>query len=166
MVFRVAGHYPGANGSAIGYYGLFISTVNQNNGGATTANLVALDNTAVRASGITNSAGTITFQNAGFYQITTELFFTSTTGTNPVLSAWLSQNGTNVANSTQDFQLLGGANTVQASVCSWILQVAANDTLQIYWNSATTTTSLAYQGALTNPTRPASPSAIVVITQV
>ena len=166
MVFRVAGRYANADGS-LGYYGLFISTTNQNNGGATTANLVALDdNSAVMANGITNAAGVLTFANAGLYQVVTELSYTSTVGANPNISTWLSQNEANIANTTQDFQLLGGANAVQLSSCTWIVNAAAGDRLRVYWASSDTRVSLAYQAALANPTRPASPSAIVVITQV
>jgi hypothetical protein len=147
-------------------YGCFVSTANQANGGATTANLVSLDTQIVTASGLSNASGVITFTTAGVYQLIVELFFTSTTGANPTISQWLSQNGSNIANSTQDFQLLGGANTVQASACAWHVSVNASDTLRIYWSSSNTNVSLAYQGALTNPTRPASPSAIITLQQV
>lgn len=147
-------------------YGMFVSTANQTNGGATVANLTAFDTQIVTANGVSNSAGVITFTIAGVYQITTELFYTSTTGANPTITQWLSQNGTNIANSSQDFQLLGGANTVQASVCTWQISVSASDTIRVYWNSSNTNVSLAYQAALTNPTRPASPSASIIIHQV
>jgi hypothetical protein len=146
--------------------GMFVSTANQPNGGATTANLVALDTTVSNANGVTNSAGTITFANAGVYQLVFELFYTSTAGANPVISQWIAQNGTNIPNTSQDFQLLGGANTVQASSCIWQITASANDTVNMYWSCSDTRVSLAYQGALTNPTRPASPSAIVAITQI
>lgn len=147
-------------------HGCFVSTANQANGGATTANLVALDTQIVTASGVSNTAGVLTFTTAGVYQITVELFFTSTTGANPTISQWLSQNGTNIANSCQDFQLLGGANTVQVGICTWHINVGAGDTIRAYWSSSNTNVSLAYQAALSNPTRPASPSAIIALTQV
>lgn len=147
-------------------YGMFVSTANQTNGGATVANLTAFDTQIVTANGVSNAAGVITFTIAGVYQVTTELFYTSSTGANPTISQWLSQNGTNIPNSTQDFQLLGGANTVQAAVCTWFISAATNDTIRVYWNSSNTNVSLVYQGALTNPTRPASPSASIIIQQV
>ena len=157
---------PAGPGGANGYYGLFVSTVTQTNGGASTANLLALDNTPVRASGITNSAGTITFLNAGKYLIINELAVTSSTGTNPTFSTWLSQNGTNLANTTQDVQILGGSGAVQMTSCSWILDVLANDTVQIYWSCSNTNVTLPYHGPAVSPTRPASPSAFVTISQV
>lgn len=166
MVFRVAGGVASGAAYVGGGYGLFISTASQSNPVANTANLVSLDTQIVGASGVSNSSGTITFTTAGTYQIITELFITSTTGTNPTISQWLWQNSANIANSCQDFQLLGGANTVQASMCVWHVNALVNDTLRVYWSCSNTNVSLAYQGALTTPTRPASPSAIVAIQQV
>lgn len=154
----------GAGGS-LGYYGLFISTATQTNAGTTTANLVGLD-TSVRANGITNSSGTLTFANAGKYQITTELAASNSSGSNPVFRSWLSQNGTNLANTLQDIQLLGGSGNVSMTSCTWIIDVLANDTIQVYWSSSATTVSLIYQAGGTSPTRPASASAIVSVAQV
>jgi len=156
---------PTGPGGALGFYGLFISTANQSNGGSTTANLLALD-TTVRSSGITNSAGTLTFSSAGKYLITQEIAASNSTGTNPIFRTWLSQNGTNVANTLQDIQLLGGSGNVAITSCTWLLDIAANDTVQIYWSSSSTSVSLVYQAGGTSPTRPASPSAIVVVSQV
>ena len=147
-------------------YGMFVSTASQTNGGATVANLTSFDTQITTVNGVSNASGVITFSIAGVYQVVCELFYTSTTGANPTISQWLSQNGSNIANSTQDFQLLGGANTVQASVCVWHVSVAASDVLRVYWHSSNTNVSLAYQTAASNPTRPASPSASIIIQQV
>jgi len=156
---------PTGPGGALGSYGLFISTANQASGGSNVANLVALD-TTVRSSYITNSSGTMTFTSTGKYQITTELAASNFSGANPVFRSWLSQNGTNVANSLQDIQLLGGSGNVFMTACTWILDVTAGDTVQVYWSSSASTVSLVYQAGGTSPTRPASPSAIVAIAQV
>jgi hypothetical protein len=152
-------------GGALGYYGFFVSTANQSNAGTSSANAVLLD-TTVTNNGVTQSSGVLTFTYAGKYQIISELAFTASTGTNPTVTVWLAQNGTNIPNSTQDFQLLGGAGTVQISVCTWVLDAAAGDTLTVYWNSTNINTTLAYQSSLTSPTRPASPSAAISATQV
>ena len=167
MVFRVAGTGGVTNTSFVaGGYGLFVSTANQTNPVASTANLVSLDTAIDGSSGVTNSSGTITFTTAGVYQVIVELFWTSTVGANPTISQWLAQNGNNIANTTQDFQLLGGANTVQTSTCVWHVNASVNDTLKVYWSCSDTRVSLTYQAALANPTRPASPSAIVALQQV
>ena len=166
MTFRVAGPLSANPVFVGGARGIFASTTNQTNPVASTANLVALDTNILTPVGVSNSGGTITFTTAGTYQVTYELFYTSTTGTNPTISQWLYQNSSNIANSCQDFQLLGGANTFQSSICVWQVQAALNDTLRAYWSCSNTNVSLAYQGALTTPTRPASPSATVSIIQI
>jgi len=164
MVFRVASSITGSGG-ALGNYGFFLSTQNQTNGGETTENLVSF-NTQVGASGITNSSGTITFTTAGVYQVILELAWTSSTGANPTITSWFQQNSANIANSSQDFQLLGGANTVQFGSCVFIITAAINDTVKAYWSCSDTNVSLAYQGVQSNPDRPASPSAFLSIVQV
>lgn len=167
MVFRVAGGVGGGTPVFVGGgYGLFISTAAQSNPVGNTANQVSLDTSVDGLSGMTRSGGTITFTTAGVYQVIVELFFTSTTGANPTISQWLVQNNANIANTCQDFQLLGGANTVQCSTCVWHVNALVNDTLKFYWSTSNTNVSLAYQGTQTNPSRPASPSAIVSVTQI
>ena len=167
MVFRVASGTGGGGGTFVaGGYGMFVSTANQTNPVASTANPVALDTQIDGASGVTNNNGVLTFTTAGVWQIMFELAFTSTVGANPVISQWLVKNGSNVANTAQDFQLLGGANTVQMSTCVFMLNMLVNETAQVYWSSSDTRVSLSYQGTLTTPARPASPSAIVFLNRV
>ena len=166
MVFRVAGGTGGGGSFVSGGYGMFVSTANQTNPVASTANPVTLDTQIDGSSGVTNNNGLLTFTTAGSWQIMFELAFTSTAGANPVISQWLVKNGSNVANTAQDFQLLGGANTVQMSTCVFLVSALVNDTVQVYWSTSDTRVSLAYQGTLTTPTRPASPSAIVFVNRV
>mgnify|MGYP003351551094 FL=1 len=113
-----------------------------------------------------NSGTQVTFVNAGKYLITVETAFSNSTGSNPTVSIWIAQNGTNVANSAQDVQFFGGSGAVQYSSCTWIIDAAAGDYIQCYWSCSGTTVSLAAQGTLTNPTRPASPAATLSATQV
>ena len=146
------------------YYGLLVSTTNQTNGGSTTANIVALDSSPLLSNGVSVVSGNkITFANAGQYEVIVELAFTNSTGSNPTIQGWLSQNGTNIANSTQDVQFTGGSGNVVLLVTSWIVNVSAGDYIQAYWSCSATTVSLAYQAAGTSPTRPASPSASAVV---
>ena len=144
------------------YYGTFVSTSNQANGGATTANAVNFDSSPAIANGISVTSGNqITFANAGIYEITYELAFINSTGGNPTITTWFAQQGTNITNSTCDFVLQGGANQPQIINQTFIVNVTAGQYIQIYWACSSTTISLTYQPALTNPTRPASPSAIL-----
>ena len=166
MVFRVAGGVAGGGTFVSGGYGAFVSTANQSNPVANAANALLLDTQIDGSSGVTNTNGLLTFTTAGSWQIMFELAFTSTVGANPVISQWIVKNGSNLANTAQDFQLLGGANTVQMSTCVFLVNALVNDTVQIYWSTSDTRVSLSYQGTLTTPTRPASPSAIVFVNRV
>jgi len=51
------------------YYGTFVSTANQANGGSTTANAVNFDTTALSNGISISSSNRITFANAGIYLI-------------------------------------------------------------------------------------------------
>ena len=143
------------------YYGTFVSTANQPNGGATTANATTFD-TTVLSNGISiTSNSQITFANAGQYLIAFELAVNNSTGSNPNISSWLALNGTNIANTRSDMTIQGGANNPQLLEQQWIVNVTAGQYIEIYWSSSATTVSLLYQATTSSPTRPASPSAIV-----
>ena len=148
------------------YYGTFVSTANQTNGGSTTANPVSFDTTAL-SNGVTiNASNQITFANPGIYLIEYELAFASSVGSNPSIFTWLAQQGTNITNSACDFTLQGGANQPQVISQQWIVNVTAGQYVQIYWSSSSTNVSLVYQAASGSPTKPASPSAIVNVSFV
>ena len=150
----------GSTGSPA-YYGTFTSTVNQASGGATSANAVTFNGTALSNGVSVVSSSQITFANAGQYLIAFELAVSNSTGSNPSVNSWLAKNGTNIANSTSDTKLQGGAGDTTLLEQQWIVDAAAGDYVEIYWSSSATTVSLVTQAAGTGPTRPASPSAIV-----
>ena len=144
------------------YYAVVISSTQQNSAGANAANLVSFDGTLPLANGISVTGGnSITFANAGQYFVTYELAFQSSVGSNPTIYTWLSQGGSNIASTTCDFTLQGGANQPQIINQSWIVNVTAGQSIQIYWSSTSANVFLTYQPAGATPTRPASPSAIV-----
>ena len=133
--------------------------------GSTTANAVTYNTSA--GSGIAvNNSSQITFTYAGKYLINFELSVTNSTGSNPTIYCWLALNGTPIANTTSDTQFQGGAGNTNLLEQSWILDVTAGQYVEVYWSSSATTVSLSSQGTLTNPTRPASPSALVNVSQV
>jgi hypothetical protein len=79
---------------------------------------------------------------------------------NQTCNAWLAQNGTNIASTTSDLTLQGGASQPQLLNQSWIVYANVNDYVQIYWSCASTSVSLTAQAAaipapafapLTNP---------------
>ena len=148
------------------YYGTMVSTANQTNGGATTANAVSFD-TYGPYNGVSITSGNqITFANAGTYLVEYELAFQSSTGANPTIYSWLSQNGTNIANSSCDFVLQGGASQPQVISQQFIVTVTAGQYIQVYWASSNTNVSLVYQAASSSPTKPASPSAVINVSLI
>ena len=148
------------------YYGTMVSTANQTNGGATTANAVSFD-TYGPYNGVSITSGNqITFANAGTYLVEYELAFQSSTGANPTIYSWLSQNGTNIANSSCDFTLQGGSNQPQVISQQFIVTVTAGQYIQVYWASSNTNVSLVYQAASSSPTKPASPSAVINVSLI
>jgi hypothetical protein len=115
------------------YYATFVSTANQTNGGSTTANVVSFDTPGLYNGVSITSGNQITFANAGIYLIAFELAVTNSTGSNTAINCWLAQNGTNIANTTSDLTILGGANNPQLLEQQWIVNVSAGDYVQIYW---------------------------------
>ena len=112
------------------------------------------------------SGNQITFANAGTYLVEYELAFQSSTGANPTIYSWLSQNGTNIANSSCDFTLQGGSNQPQVISQQFIVTVTAGQYIQVYWASSNTNVSLVYQAASSSPTKPASPSAVINVSLI
>lgn len=145
------------------FYGVFVANFNQPSGGANAANLVTYDASPVLSNGISASSGLITIANAGYYLLTFELSVSNSAGSNPTVSCWLQQNGTNIASTTSDTQFVGGAGNTQLLEQQWIVNAAAGDTIGIYWSSSAGTVSLSYQAAAITPARPSSPSASVTI---
>lgn len=146
------------------YYGAFLSTVTQVNGGITTANPIRYDVTDL-SSGVSIVANTrITIANTSVYNIQFSLQVDKTDSGTDELDIWLSKNGTNVLNSNTKLQLTG--NDAKA-VAAWNFVVAAapNDYFELYWWSNDIDLRLFAQGTQINPTRPAIPSVILTVTQ-
>ena len=146
------------------YYGAFLSTLTQVNGGITTANPIRYDVTDL-SSGVSIVANTrITMANASIYNIQFSLQVDKTDSGTDELDVWLSKNGTNVSNSNTKLQLTG--NDAKA-VAAWnfVVSAAPGDYFELYWWSNDIDLRLFAQGTQINPTRPAIPSVILTVTQ-
>ena len=78
---------------------------------------------------------------------------------------WLRKNGTNLAGTN------GQINVPQSggkAIASWnyVLNINTTEYLELYWASSDAGMTLEATGTQTNPTRPATPSIIVTVTQV
>ena len=109
---------------------------------------------------------------AGIYQFTFSLQFTSTSTGTELINVWFRKNGTDIAASNSQFSIparkSAGVPSGVIAVTPFMFNLAANDYIEIVWNSTATTTSLENIAAKTysagnNPAIPATPSAIVAI---
>ena len=114
----------------------------------------------------------IVVAHEGIYKFTFSLQFSSTSNGTELVDVWFRKNGTDIAASNSQFSMpprkSAGVPSALIAVTPFMVILAANDYVEIMWNSTATTTSLAALAARTysagvNPTIPATPSAIVAI---
>lgn len=109
---------------------------------------------------------------AGIYQFTFSLQFQSTSTGTELIEVWFRKNGTNIADSNSQFSMparkSAGVPSALIAVTPYMINLAANDYIEIMWSSTATTTSLSALAAKAfsagnNPAIPATPSAIVAV---
>jgi hypothetical protein len=114
----------------------------------------------------------IVVAHEGIYQFTFSLQFQSTANSTEIVDVWFRKNGTDIAASNSQFSMpprkSAGVPSALIAVTPYMVSLAANDYVEIMWNSSATTTSLAALAAKTysagnNPAIPATPSAIVAV---
>ena len=158
-------------GNKLFNYGQFFNTQTQS-GSADTAYPMEY-NTLDFADGvnITNNLSglptRITVTNTGVYN----LQFSSQLGTTATESVdftiWLVKNGTAVSNSAGEIGIIkdaGGGKTLAA--WNYMVQLNAGEYVELYYSKTTANGQIQYLGTQTTPTRPASASTIITITQV
>lgn len=149
-------------------YGTFSDNTDQTLAAVNTATPVILNVTDL-ASGISmqpdgnGNLTRITVEDSGFYQIAVSNQYTSTNASQKQVQTWLRKNGTNVPDSNSYLTLTGnGENAIFST--TYTLSMMAGDYAQIMWASDDTTVSI--NSIPATGYSPASPSAIVVVTQV
>jgi len=114
----------------------------------------------------------IVVSHEGIYQFTFSLQFKSTANSTELVDVWFRKNGTDIAASNSQFSMpprkSAGVPSALIAVTPYMVSLAANDYVEIMWNSSATTTSLSALAAKTfsagnNPAIPATPSAIVAV---
>jgi len=151
----------------VGYWGAFWSTVTQTNPTANTANYITVNNSDPNNNqvqiGATSSQ--IKVLNAGVYNVQFSLQYDKTDSGKDDFSLWLIKNGANVADSNSEFSIHDNNGKLIAAL-NLVINLSANDYIELAWSSADTAMRLLYQAAQTSPTRPATPSAIITVIQV
>lgn len=126
-----------------------------------------------RGIGFTLAApGTITAKVSGVYKFTYSLQLTNTSDAAHDAAVWLKINSTDVANSTRVYTVPArksvGVFSYASAYSEIVFSVEKDDTLQLYWATATASVYIEHLAAQTVPTdpyaRPAVPSALGSIT--
>jgi hypothetical protein len=147
-------------------YGQFSDTTIQSGSSATTHAMRL--NTVDLASGFSIVSGTrITSANGGIYnlQFSAQLF--QTTNNAAEISIWLRKNGNDVPNSNTDLtieKISGGGKLVAA--WNFFVELNATEYVELMWSSTRSDTQIYYEGIQSSPSRPATPSIILSMTQI
>jgi hypothetical protein len=144
-------------------YGSFLSTIPQNNVDTTNGN-AATFNTTTESRNVSVVDGTkLTVASAGTYNIQFSAQVTKTDAGSDDINIWFKKNGVNVANSTSNVTLVGN-NTPQLATVNFVLTLAANDYIEIWWWSLDTDVQLLAEPAAAP--YPAIPSIIATVVPV
>jgi hypothetical protein len=135
----------------------------------TTAYPITYNNTDSDSNGVSIvSNSQLTFAYAGVYdiQFSAQVDRISGSGTDTI-DIWFRKNGTDISNSNTVITVSGGAAAAK-TVAAWnyMVELNANDYIELMWRTSDTRLELIADAAGTNPTRPAIPSIILTASQV
>jgi hypothetical protein len=150
----------------LGYYGSFYDTTNQTTT-ANTATAVTL-NTTSGSNGVTLTSSSIwKFSYAGTYSIIFSVQLTNHSTASGNTQFWLKKNGANLADTNTHFDVpdkQGSAYSSEVLTVNFVLDVAANDEFQLFWQ--TTNANVYIETLAAGGTYPRTPSVILTATQV
>jgi len=154
---------------ALGYYGSFYDTTTQTIASTTTAYAIGI-NTTIEANGVSIVSGNrITVANAGTYNIQFSVQAANTDTQIHDLTIWMKKNGTDVTGSAGIISVPNSHGGVEGRIISswnYVMTLAANDYIQMYWHADNTLIKLETVAAGSSPTTPSSPSIIVTVQEI
>lgn len=141
-------------------YGSFYDITTQAASAANTAYPIRI-NTTDLSNGVTVNSSSMTFQNEGIYnlQFSAQIADTGTANFN----VWLRKNGVDLAG-TNGTVSVTNQNHYALPAWNYFLNLNANDVIQFYWSSDSTTASLKYSAS--TALLPSTPSMIVTVVQI
>jgi hypothetical protein len=147
-------------------YGQF-SDLTIQSASADTAYPMRLNTTDVSAGVSIVSASRVTVANTGIYNLQFSAQLDQTSNNAAEISIWLRKDGTDVPNSNTELTIekIGGGGKMVAA-WNYMVQLNANQYVQLMWCSTRSDTQLHYHDVQSTPTRPATPSVIVTMTQI
>lgn len=150
-------------------YGGFSDSTDQT--GSISAGTVVTFNTIDVADGITIASGSrITVPNAGKYSLQFSIQFKNTNNAQDDATVWLRINGVDLANSATQYTVparkSAGIFGYNVASLMFLLDLAANDYVEIVWIPTATTVTIEHLPASVSPAYPAIPSVIATVAQV
>ena len=137
----------------------------QEGGGLGIANIMKYRTTDISRDISIVSDSQITIAKAGVYNIQFSAQIYKSGGGTSLVDIWLRKNGTNVANTNTEVQVIGNTGRTLAA-WNFVVQASAGDYFQIAWASIDSGVYLDAVDVQTTPSRPAIPSVILTVTQV
>lgn len=157
---------PAVNGavSQLNYpYGTFITTANQS---LTQNAATVVSNWQAEDTNKTNIDGTkIYVEETGDYFFQFSVVFSKSSANAGEADIWIRKNGTNVSNTNTTIHLSGSDAEVTVTV-GFILDLDANDYIELVASTPSTNTLIKYHAPASTPTRPACPGVIATINLV
>jgi hypothetical protein len=152
-----------------GFYGSFYDTTTHTVASTTTAYPITL-NTTFSNNGVSIGSPTsrIVFDYAGIYSITFSVQYENTGNQAHASTIWLRKNGNDVPDSSSYISVPsrhGGTNGKILTTVNYVLDLNANDYIEVYYQAESTDIQIATIPAGTTPTTPVSPSIILTAVQ-
>jgi hypothetical protein len=147
-------------------YGQFSSTQTQS-GSANTAYIMTFDTTDFSQNVSLVSGSRLTVSNTGLYNVQFSTQLHTTTNQAVDFSIWFAMTGSDIANSNTDFSIekvAGGG--FQVAALNFLTQIQSGSYVELKYSKTTTNGQLQAKGVQSTPTRPATPSVIVTLTQI
>ena len=148
-------------------YGAFQDSTDQTAANTTTAYAVTFNTTDYSNGIYISDSSKLNVRNYGIYNIQFSFQFKNTSNDGQDVDIWFRKNGTDVAGSNSKFFLpprKGAGNPSHLiAAMNYVLEMNANDYVQVMWAVSNTGVSLEQYPTDTSPTRPATPSTIITM---
>jgi hypothetical protein len=152
----------------LAYWGSFWDTTTQTAAAVNTPQAITINSADTANNGVSvGLTSRVTFANAGVYSITFSIQFTNTSTSNGSTQVWLRKNGTDIADTNSHYDVpdkQGSSFSSEILTVNYVLNLAASDYIQVYWQTATTSVQL--EALAASGTYPRTPSIILTAAQV
>ena len=148
-------------------YGAFQDSTDQTAANTTTGYAVTFNTTDYSNGVYVSNSSRLNVRNYGIYNIQFSFQFKNTSNDGQDVDIWFRKNGTDVAGSNSKFYLPARKSTGDPShliaAMNYVLEMNANDYVEVMWRVSNTDVSLEHYPTDTSPTRPATPSTIITM---